>query len=40
MKKAGFEIWKLERPKDGPLRTLTRNEEQIELKLEEAGFFV
>ena len=40
MKKAGFEIWKLERPKDGPLRTLTQNEEQMELKLEEAGFFV
>lgn len=40
MKKAGFEIWRLERPKDGPLRNLVRNDETIELKLEEAGYFV
>ena len=39
MRKAGFEIWRLERPKDGPFRTLVRSDESTELKLEEAGFF-
>lgn len=40
MRKADFEIWRLERPKDGPYRTLIQQEDSIELKLEEEGFFV
>ena len=40
MRKAGFEIWRLERPKDGPHRTLIQEGESIELKLEEEGYFV
>ncbi|MFQ3317260.1 MAG: hypothetical protein ACI8T6_000687 [Candidatus Poseidoniaceae archaeon] len=39
MLKSGFEIWRLERPKDGPHRTLVRSEESTELRLEETGFF-
>ncbi len=39
MLKCGFEIWRLERPKDGPHRTLVRSEESTLLKLEETGFF-
>jgi len=39
MLKAGFEVWRLERPKDGPFRTLVRSDESTELKLEETGFF-
>ena len=39
MRKAGFEIWRLERPKDGPFRTLVRSDEKMDLKLEENGFF-
>ena len=39
MRKAGFEIWRLERPKDGPHRTLVRSKESTDLKLEETGFF-
>ena len=39
MRKVGFEIWRLERLKDGPHRTLVRSKESTELKLEETGFF-
>mgnify|MGYP000216278616 CR=1 FL=1 len=39
MRKAGFEVWRLERPKDGPFRTLVRPNEAVDLKLEETGFF-
>jgi hypothetical protein len=39
MRTAGFEIWRLERPKDGPHRTLVRSDETMDLKLEETGFF-
>ncbi len=39
MRKAGFEIWRLERPKDGHHRALVRSDETMELKLEETGFF-
>jgi len=39
MRKIGFEIWRLERLKDGPHRTLVRSKESTELKLEETGFF-
>ena len=39
MRKVGFEIWRLERLKDGPHRTLVRSKETTELKLEETGFF-
>jgi len=39
MRKAGFEVWRLERPKDGPFRTLVRPNEVVDLKLEETGFF-
>ena len=35
----GFEIWRLERPKDGPLRSLSRGEISENLTLKEAGFF-
>ena len=40
MRKAGFEIWRLERPKDGPFRSLVQHEDTIELKLEEEGYFI
>ena len=39
MRKAGFEVWRLERLKDGPHRSLIRSEVSTELKLEESGFF-
>ena len=40
MRKAGFEIWRLERPKDGAHRILVQQDESIELKLEEEGYFL
>ena len=39
MLSAGFEIWRLERPKDGPFRTLSKGETDIDMKIEEGGFF-
>ncbi|RJU80712.1 MAG: hypothetical protein DWC09_05905 [Candidatus Poseidoniales archaeon] len=39
MESAGFEVWRLERPKDGPHRTLNTENEEISLRLEENGFF-
>lgn len=38
MKAAGFEIWRLERPKDGPHRTLSTENDVKNLRLEEEGF--
>ncbi|MCH1423215.1 MAG: hypothetical protein L7U62_06995 [Candidatus Poseidoniaceae archaeon] len=38
MKSAGFEIWRLERPKDGPHRTLSTEKDVKNLRLEEEGF--
>ena len=40
MSKAGFEIWRLERPKDGAHRILVQQDGSIELKLEEEGYFL
>ncbi|MDA8546769.1 hypothetical protein N9M86_02320 [Euryarchaeota archaeon] len=39
MAAAGFEVWRLERPKDGPFRTLTTSSDEHMLRLEEEGFF-
>ncbi|MBT3477046.1 MAG: hypothetical protein HN458_03800 [Euryarchaeota archaeon] len=39
MTEAGFEVWRLERPKDGPFRTLSTSEDEHTLRLEEEGFF-
>jgi hypothetical protein len=39
MESAGFEVWRLERPKDGPHRTLSTEDEVLNLRLEEEGFF-
>ena len=39
MLSAGFEIWRLERPKDGPFRCLAKGENNMEMRIEEGGFF-
>ena len=38
MRDNGFSIWTLSRPKDGPLRNLSRDGELNELKLDKNGF--
>ena len=38
MEKNGFQIWTLERPKDGPFRTLTMNDERVDCRIEDKGF--
>jgi replicative DNA helicase len=38
MTNIGFSIFILSRPKDGPMRVISRDDEEIELKLTESGF--
>ena len=38
MEKNGFQIWTLERPKDGPFRILTMNDDRLDCRIEDEGF--